>query len=559
VAGETYETVSGIAAQVEELVAEARSTPARRPPKRTGQAAVFLYHRIAEATTDPFELAVPPALFREHLEVLSSLGPILPVSELSKRIANGKLTDVSFAVTFDDGYADNLHTAKPILEQYGVPATVFVATGCGGKPFWWDELADLILTGGGGEQPLALELDGVSRGWHLKEGERQPVYHELWQLLRPLDHDHRRQAIASLCSQLGRDPQPAERSLTPEEIPQLARGGLVDVGAHTETHPVLASISDEAARDEIYGSKAWLEGCLGRPVSAFSYPYGDYSARDVEIVRQAGFEIAFSTVEEAATPACDRLQVPRVTVGGGNGADLERTITRLLGSSRTTTARPGFAPEAGKVDFGDLRRLKPVGRDWGFDRGTPVDRYYIERFLEPRAGAIRGHVLEMADPQYAEMFGGDRVTQLDVLDVTPGAVATYTCRLEEGDEIPTDTFDCIVCTQVLQYIYDARGALRTLHRILKPGGRLLLTVPAITPIHEPDQYGDSWYWSFTARSTAKLCGEFFSGDAIDTEVFGNLLAASAFLFGLAASELTQEELGHVDPDYPVIVAVHAVK
>jgi len=121
-----------------------------------------------------------------------------------------------------------------------------------------------------------------------------------------------------------------------EEIAALVSGGLVDVGAHTETHPLLTGLTDDAARAEIGESKKWLEARLKRPVIAFAYPYGMYGLRDVEIVRHAGFEIAFSAANEAAMPDCDLLQVPRVMVGRRDAAELEELIAPLLGTSPAT-------------------------------------------------------------------------------------------------------------------------------------------------------------------------------------------------------------------------------
>jgi SAM-dependent methyltransferase len=215
--------------------------------------------------------------------------------------------------------------------------------------------------------------------------------------------------------------------------------------------------------------------------------------------------------------------------------------------------------EEGMVDFGDLRRLEPVSRDWGFDRGRPIDRYYIERFLEARSTAIRGRVLEIGEPLYTEMFGGGRVAHSEILDVMSNPDATYTCRLEEGEELPDDHFDCIIVTQTLQYIYDLRAALRTLQRILKGGGALLATVPGITRLNQEIPQEQAWYWSFTSVSITALFSELFRRDALDVEVFGNVLSAAGFLYGLADWELSSEELDHLDANYQVIIGVQAVK
>jgi SAM-dependent methyltransferase len=216
------------------------------------------------------------------------------------------------------------------------------------------------------------------------------------------------------------------------------------------------------------------------------------------------------------------------------------------------------APAVGRVDFGDLRRLHPIGGSFGFDRGKPVDRYYIEQFLSSRATAIRGRVLEFGEPLYTRMFGGDRVSRSEILDVAGATEATYTSRLEEGNDLPSETFDCIVCTQTLQYLYDLPAAVRTLHRILKPGGTVLATVPGITRTCQ-EHYPDSWFWSFTAASATRLFSALFAREALDVELFGNVLSASAFLYGLADADLTRKELDHRDPDFELIIGVRAVK
>jgi SAM-dependent methyltransferase len=210
------------------------------------------------------------------------------------------------------------------------------------------------------------------------------------------------------------------------------------------------------------------------------------------------------------------------------------------------------------IDLGDLRQVEPISKKWGFDRGDPVDRHYIEGFLGAQSQAIAGCVLEIGEPLYTRMFGGSAVTESEILDVIGAPEATYTCRLEDGDEIPSDRFDCVVFTQTLQLIYDFRGALRTLHRVLKPGGTLLMTTPGITRISQ-EEYADGWYWSFTPASIEKLLGELFDLDAVEVSGFGNVLSATGFLYGLAATELEERELDHVDPNYPVIIGAQAVK
>ncbi len=217
-------------------------------------------------------------------------------------------------------------------------------------------------------------------------------------------------------------------------------------------------------------------------------------------------------------------------------------------------------PSASLVRFGDLRRFTPLSRDWGFDRGLPIDRYYIEKFLADHATEVCGQILEIGDNTYTHQFGGDRVTRSDVLHVKPGdpkvtVIADLTC----ADHIPANTFDCIILTQTLHLIYETRDALNTLYRILKPGGSLLMTVPGISQIsrYDMDRWGD--YWRFTTRSTRQLLGEIFPIEEVKVTSYGNVLSAAALLYGLATHELYQEELMYHDPDYEVLIAARAAK
>ncbi len=217
-----------------------------------------------------------------------------------------------------------------------------------------------------------------------------------------------------------------------------------------------------------------------------------------------------------------------------------------------------YCPPLGWVHFGSLRRVTPISRVWGYDRGLPIDRYYIKRFLSACAPDIRGRVLEIKDNGYTHEFGGTHVVVSDVLDLTEeNSQATIVGDLTDADHIKSETFDCVILTQTLQFIYDARAALKTLFRILKPGGVLLATFPGISRIDE--QLRDSYHWNFTAVSTQRLFEEVFPVNHVRIEVCGNVLAATAFLHGLAAQEFHQEELDYCDPLYQVLITVRAIK
>jgi hypothetical protein len=217
-------------------------------------------------------------------------------------------------------------------------------------------------------------------------------------------------------------------------------------------------------------------------------------------------------------------------------------------------------PPVGKIDWSTLRRTTPVSRWFGCDRGTPLDRYYIEQFLQSNARNVHGRALEIAEDTYTRRFGGERIVSCDVLHAVPGnPAATIVADLCDAPALETAAYDCIVITQTLQMIFDLRSALHTLHRILKPGGALLATVPGISQISRSDmnQWGD--FWRFTDASAQRLFSDAFPGGNVGLSIFGNVLVASAFLHGLAYEDLTQAEVDVHDPDYQMIIGICAVK
>jgi len=218
-----------------------------------------------------------------------------------------------------------------------------------------------------------------------------------------------------------------------------------------------------------------------------------------------------------------------------------------------------FLPPAGKIDLGDLNRTEPISKEFGFDRGGPVDRYYIKKFLREESASIHGRVLEIGDNYYTMQYGGDKVEKSDILHIDDSnKSATFVGDLSDAPHLPDNTFDCLVLTQTLHLIYEFKDALKTCHRILKPGGALLLTVPGITPIAY-DQWGEAWYWSFTDMAMKKVMAETFPAGNIDVNNYGNVLSATAFLYGMGEGELTQKQLDVHDPNMQVIITVKAVK
>ena len=216
--------------------------------------------------------------------------------------------------------------------------------------------------------------------------------------------------------------------------------------------------------------------------------------------------------------------------------------------------------------LGTPRRLLPVSREFGSDRGSPIDRYYIDDFMcrhsgasEYAPGAIHGHVLEIGEDTYTRRFGLG-IDRVDVLDASPeNPRGTIVADLADGSNLPSDTYDCIVCLQTLLLIYDVKAAIRTMHRILKSGGTALVTVPGISQICRPDV--DSWgdYWRFTTLSARRLFEEVFEPANVTVDCYGNVLTASAFLYGLATEDMSRRELDLHDPDFQVTIGIKAVK
>jgi SAM-dependent methyltransferase len=207
--------------------------------------------------------------------------------------------------------------------------------------------------------------------------------------------------------------------------------------------------------------------------------------------------------------------------------------------------------------FGRSASLDPLSRDFGFSRGTPIDRFYIENFLADHAADIRGRVLEVGDDGYSRRFGGERINTQEVLHLRRGEPgATLTGNLSDPATLPPATFDCIVLTQVLHLIFEMAAAIETLHQSLRPGGVLLVTVPGISTV-DAGEWKSSWYWSLTDVALSRLLHAKFNADDVTTRPYGNLFAATAFLHGAAVEETGTRRLQRVDPTYPVVVAARA--
>lgn len=321
---------------------------------------VLLYHRVQEAGADPWALAVTPENFATHLEILRRSCSPVTLTQLRHAATTGTIARGSVAFTFDDGYADNLHVAKPLLARFDVPATIFVSSGVLDDPtvLWWDVLQRLILQPGRLPAELTIETGSQARTWTLGPAvdfsvadavrfrawrgiEKAPcprivLYLELWELLRTLSAADRRAALEQLSAWSGRSlaPPAADRPLMPEEVATLADDPLVEIGAHTVNHARLSSLSAAMQLREIRESKAQLEEVIAAPVSAFAYPHGshnDYTPETVGLVRMSGFQCACSAVYAAVDRRTDPYQIPRIYVENWDGDEFARVVSRWLG------------------------------------------------------------------------------------------------------------------------------------------------------------------------------------------------------------------------------------
>jgi hypothetical protein len=235
---------------------------------------------------------------------------------------------------------------------------------------------------------------------------------------------------------------------------------------------------------------------------------------------------------------------------------LHRFKARIPPSTRR--AARARAERLHRARWGNLRRLEPFSAYYGFDRGTPVDRFYIERFLAARAGDIRGRVLEVGQARYARAFPGSAPDDVELVDNDPSnADATIVADLAEPGTLPAARFDCFILTQTLQLVGDLEAALENAWQTLSSGGVLLITMPGLTR-SDPDHTGSD-RWRVTAPGLDTLLARTCPDGRREVEACGNLIAAVAFLMGLAAEELEKSELALTDPHFSVVVCAWVQK
>jgi peptidoglycan/xylan/chitin deacetylase (PgdA/CDA1 family) len=294
---------------------------------------ILLYHRIARLPYDPWGLAVTPEHFAEQLRIVGQTRLPLSMTSFVKALETRKIHREAIAVTFDDGYRDNLVMAKPLLQEAAIPATIFLTTGYldENREFWWDELARLILgsqTAIDGTVSIAGNLTRITlpavlddgaitmswRAWHSPQTQRQALYVRLWRQISRQPKDDRDQVMQQL-----RALQPQSHEIAGDlpmsrlDIRQLLKGSGLDIGAHSKTHPHLTSLSIEERRREIIESRSACEALVQKPVEGFTYPYGDMDLATKNLVQESGYDWACSMERGTVDPSqFDRFALPRI-------------------------------------------------------------------------------------------------------------------------------------------------------------------------------------------------------------------------------------------------------
>jgi peptidoglycan/xylan/chitin deacetylase (PgdA/CDA1 family) len=321
-------------------------------------AIILMYHRVADVKSDPWSLAVKPQHFEEQMEVLCKYSNLVSLQQLRKNLQSNKPFIRSVVVTFDDGYVDNLINAKPILEKFNIPATVFITTGYvdHNHEFWWDELDRLLMQTERLPGFLELTIRGKTYKWKTEDpmnsnnsdsgsgsfwrkrselqkdsNWRNNLYNKVYNKLRFLDAHERDQVLKELriWANAESSSQDNKFSLSSTDLIDLEEGGLIEIGAHTVSHPHLPEIPLNMQRDEINNSKGYLENIVGHKVNSFAYPFGSYTKDTIMLVKEAGFNCACSCISAKVRRHSNLNLLPRVAVEDYDGETFARWMSRI--------------------------------------------------------------------------------------------------------------------------------------------------------------------------------------------------------------------------------------
>lgn len=316
---------------------------------------ILSYHRIASAAPDPWGMRVSPELFFEQMATVARIGTPVSLAEFIRPRSDRALGERKIAVTFDDGYLDNLEQALPVLREFRIPATVFVSTGYTGEPFfWWEALEHALLRPRSLPPEFAFEHGGKQYAWSLAEaatyspddyeadcnamkwrgypGTRVRFYFEVFDALWAIPHAPRLELVADIMCWAGLDQTSLAdaRPMTAGELTMLASDGLIEIGGHSVNHPPLDQLSRDRQIEEIGGGRAFLEKLLGRKIASFAYPHGKYNAATLEILAGLDFECACTTEQKAVTRAENAMLLPRIVIRNWNRADFTAKLEKFF-------------------------------------------------------------------------------------------------------------------------------------------------------------------------------------------------------------------------------------
>lgn len=298
---------------------------------------MLLYHRVGVDPADPFGLCVAPDRFSEQMAALKSWGRVRPLKELLSACSTDSPPQRTVAITFDDGYFDNLQNALPILREHDVPATVFVTTGNPGQPFWWDLLFCYVAAANENARPLQFRLRGHLHQWRpakLSSRRLRLLLLEVHRICSELTAEERALVLEQLSAGSERGNLPAGRALSRLETAELAGNPLITIGAHSVHHPRLARLGVDAQLRELQQSRSDLESCVGKPVELMSYPFGfprlDYSRQTVRLASQAGYSWACAACAGVVHAKTERMEIPRYWVHNWRGEELLQRVKLWL-------------------------------------------------------------------------------------------------------------------------------------------------------------------------------------------------------------------------------------
>jgi peptidoglycan/xylan/chitin deacetylase (PgdA/CDA1 family) len=291
-------------------------------------AVILMYHRVTNLARDPYQLAVSPANFAQHLEHLARTCTVLPLIDLIEAVQARAMPLRAIAITFDDGYVDNYREAYPLLKAAGLPATIYVTSGTinSAREFWWDDLDRIISRPAHVPARLRLQMPDRVYEWPTVTTEQRTAARlALHAVLHPQTVAAREQALEQLCewAGVGRDGRPDYRAVTDAQLREIAADRLIDIGSHTVNHPSLAALPREEQCAEIARGREMLEARLGKPLKTFAYPYGtrqDYTSETADIVRAEGFRAACTSVHGSVETGDDVFALRRSAVFNWNAA-----------------------------------------------------------------------------------------------------------------------------------------------------------------------------------------------------------------------------------------------